>query len=82
MAVKIRFARIGTKNAPVYRIVATDVKNKRDGKALDVLGTYNPVEGKVIQFHAERIDAWLAKGALISDAVKRVYKMYHKQQSQ
>ncbi len=81
MAVKIRFARIGTKNAPVYRIVATDVRNKRDGKALDDLGTYNPVDGKVIQFHKERIDAWISKGAIISDAVKRIYKIYTKQQA-
>lgn len=80
MSVKIRFARLGTKNAPVYRIVATDTRNKRDGRALEVLGTYNPIDGKVIQFHEEAIKLWLAKGALMTDSVKRVHKLYNKQQ--
>ncbi len=79
MSVKIRLARIGTKNAPVYRIVATDVRNKRDGQALEILGTYNPISGKFAQFHLEQIDAWMNKGAQMTDTVKRLHKKYKKQ---
>jgi small subunit ribosomal protein S16 len=74
MAVKIRFSRIGKKHAPVYRIVATDSRNKRDGKFLDNLGTYNPLTGKIEAFNNERFEYWLSVGAELTDAVKRVQK--------
>lgn len=76
MAVKIRISRIGTKNAPVFRIVAIDSRRKRDGAALEILGTYNPVTGDVVQFHADRVNAWVAQGAIITDAVKKIQKKY------
>lgn len=82
MAVKIRFSRIGKKNAPFYRIVAIDSRRQRDGKSLEILGTYNPLKGEIIQFHEEQINAWVAQGAIMSDAVKRVQKIYRSSRAQ
>jgi len=76
MAVKIRFSRIGKKHAPVYRIVATDSRNKRDGKCLDYLGTYNPFTGKIESFNSERFQYWLSVGAIATDAVKKIQKKH------
>jgi small subunit ribosomal protein S16 len=78
MAVKIRLSRIGKKNAPVFRIVAIDSRKKRDGASLEVLGTYNPVTGQLVQFHAERINYWLSQGAVATDAVKKLQKLHAK----
>ena len=78
MAVKIRFSRIGKIHAPFYRIIAIDSQKKRDGKALDILGTYNPITGEILQFHNDRIQEWIAKGAVVTDAVKRLQKIYKK----
>jgi small subunit ribosomal protein S16 len=80
MSVKIRLARVGTKNAPIYRVIATDVRNKRDGQALEILGTYNPISGKFVQFHVERMQVWMDKGAQMTDTVKKLHKQYKKQQ--
>lgn len=79
MAVKIRLARIGKIHAPMYRIVAIDSRKKRDGEALDILGTYNPLTQEVVQFHADRISHWESQGAIMSDAVKKIQKLYNKQ---
>lgn len=76
MAVKIRLSRIGKKNAPLYRIVAVDGRRKRDGAALEILGTYNPKTGELVQFHAERVNAWIALGACPTDTVKRLQKVH------
>jgi small subunit ribosomal protein S16 len=78
MAVKIRLSRVGKKNAPYYRIVALDSRKKRDGASLEILGTYNPLNGELIQFNAERIDAWIKVGAIPSLAVKRLSKLHKK----
>lgn len=74
MAVKIRLARIGKKKAPFFRIVAVDSRSKRDGEYLENLGTYNPLTGELVQFHVERIQAWLDKGAIPSDSVVKLQK--------
>ncbi len=78
MAVAIRFARIGKKKAPFFRIVAINGKNKRDGEFLENLGTYNPVTGEIIQLHEEKVQAWLDKGAVPSDAFLKIRKRYQK----
>lgn len=78
MAVKIRLSRVGKKNAPVYRIVALDSRKKRDGASLEILGTYNPLTGELVQFKADRIDAWIKVGAIPSLAVKRLSKIHKK----
>ena len=81
MAVKIRLSRIGRKHAPYYRIVAIDSRRKRDGAILEDLGTYDPIQGSLIQFHDEQISQWISKGAILTDSVKRLQKMYKKQQA-
>ena len=75
MAVKIRLSRIGKKNAPFYRIVAIDSRKKRDGKYIEDLGTYNPLTGKLVQFHQDRVDEWLKKGAVPSETVERLCRL-------
>lgn len=79
MAVKIRFTRVGKKHAPVYRIIAIDSRKKRDGEYLENLGTYNPLTKEIVQWHADRIQDWIAKGAIVTDAVKRLQKIKNKQ---
>lgn len=76
MAVKIRLTRIGRTHAPVYRIIATDSRNKRDGKFIENLGTYNPINHEFVQFHEEKINNWLSKGAIATDSVKKLMKTY------
>lgn len=74
MAVKIRLSRFGKKNAPMYRIVATDSRSKRDGQYLENLGTYNSIKSELIQFNEERINYWVSQGATLTDAIKKIQK--------
>lgn len=72
MSVKIRMQRKGRNNLPYYRIVATDTRFKRDGKCLEVLGTYNPLEkdaAKTVVLKADRVQHWIANGAVPSPRV-------------
>ncbi len=81
MAVKIRLSRIGKIHAPVYRIVAADQRSKRDGKFLEILGTYNPLKHEIVKFDAERINYWVSQGAQVTDTVKRLQKIHKAQAS-
>jgi len=74
MAVKIRFSRIGKTNRHYWRIVAVDSRQPRDGACLENLGTYDPIKHEVVQLHAERLQAWVAKGAQCSPAVAKLLK--------
>lgn len=76
MAVKIRLARLGKKNAPVFRIVAIESKKKRDGEFIENLGTYDPIKSVLVQFHEDRMNAWIAKGAIVTDAVKKLQRKH------
>jgi small subunit ribosomal protein S16 len=76
MAVKIRLARVGKKNAPLYRIVAIDGHSKRDGKTLEILGTYNPIRKQIVQFHADRVKFWQERGAITSGAVLKIERLH------
>lgn len=78
MAVKIRFARIGKKHAPIYRIVAIDSRKKRDGMFLENLGTYNPKTKQIVQFHDDRVAHWLSVGAIPSEVVARLISIRQK----
>jgi small subunit ribosomal protein S16 len=78
MAVKIRLSRIGTTNRPFYRLIAVDSRKKRDGAQLATIGTYDPVNGSVVQFHEELYKEWLSKGAQETDSAKKVYRLYKK----
>ena len=69
--VKLRSQRFGTHKKPFYRIVATDSRNPRDGRFIEVVGTYNPLtEPATIKFDEEKVLSWLSKGAKPTDTVK------------
>lgn len=74
MSVKIRLKRLGTKKRPYYRIVVMDSRNPRDGRTLDEIGFYHPieVEEKQIALKEEKIREWLDKGARPTLTVKRL----------
>jgi len=75
MAVKIRLRRTGARNAPSYRVVATDTRFPRDGRFLEIVGWYDPKrEGPNFQLKQERIEHWLSNGARMSDTVKSLLK--------
>lgn len=70
MAVHIRLRRMGAKKRPFYRIVATDSRCARDGRFLEILGTYNPIpKPAMVKVFEERITKWLDRGAVPSDTV-------------
>ena len=69
--VKIRLTRLGDKKAPFYRVVVADSRCPRDGKFIEVLGTYNPLTDPVqIKLDAERVKVWLANGAQPTDTAR------------
>jgi small subunit ribosomal protein S16 len=75
LAVKIRLTRVGARNNPIWRVVATDSRSPRDGRFLEVLGHYNPqTEPSTIELNEERVREWLSRGAQPSDTVKSLLK--------
>jgi small subunit ribosomal protein S16 len=75
MAVKIRLARHGSKKKPFYRVVAADSHFPRDGRFLEVLGTYDPRnKTRGVKLKLERVRNWISKGAEVSDTVRRIMK--------
>ena len=71
MPVKIRLARYGTKKRPFYRIVVASNQAPRDGKFLELVGTYDPLsEPAAVRLKHDRIKAWIEKGAILSATVK------------
>jgi small subunit ribosomal protein S16 len=73
MSVAIRFARQGKKKSPFYRIVAADKRKARDGKFIELLGTYHPVT-KVLKLDAERYQKWLKVGAKPSGTLAAIVR--------
>ena len=75
MSTKIRLRRMGKKKQPFYRIVVTDSRNARDGRAVEEIGTYNPITrpGR-ITVKEERIYEWLGRGAEPSDTVNSLFR--------
>lgn len=72
MAVKIRLKRMGKIHAPFYRVVVVDSRKKRDGKVIEEIGVYDPLqEPSLIKIDSERVQYWLSVGAQPSDAVRR-----------
>ena len=64
MAVHLRLARAGRHKRPFYRVVAADARMPRDGRFLEVVGTYNPLtDPPAVQFNSDRVLDWLGKGA-------------------
>ena len=75
MAVRIRLTRVGATKRPSYRVVAIDSRRPRDGRSLEILGFYDPLtEPATVKLDAERLDAWIAKGAKPSDSVGRLMR--------
>jgi small subunit ribosomal protein S16 len=75
MSARIRLKKFGTKKRPYYRIVVMDKRDARDGKTIEELGYYHPIEAeeKQIQFDADKARAWLQKGATVSDTVRSIF---------
>ena len=75
MSLKIRLSRGGAKKRPYYRIVIADARSPRDGRFIDKVGTYDPMKPKDdparVTLEAEKIQAWLTKGAQPTDRVLR-----------
>ncbi|MFK8040679.1 MAG: 30S ribosomal protein S16 [Rickettsiaceae bacterium] len=73
MAVKIRLARWGSKNRPFYRIVVANARTQRDGKFLEIVGTYHPLlssdHQKRLMLKSDRIEYWLNHGAIPTDRI-------------
>ena len=75
MAVRIRLTRMGTKKKPFYRVVAADSESPRDGKFLDILGFYDPLQNPAqVRLDKEKVNHWLRQGAGVSDSVRSILK--------
>lgn len=82
--VKIRLQRHGSKGAPVYRVVATEVTSRRDGRFIELLGTYNPkARGQDVELklNLERIEYWLKNGAQPTDTTRSLIRRARREQS-
>ncbi len=75
MAVRIRLTRLGRKKQPFYRIVVADSECPRDGKFLDIVGTYDPIQNPAaITINNDKLQNWIGKGALPTTTVKSLIK--------
>ena len=73
--VKIRLKRMGMKKEPFYRIVITDSRNARDGRAIEEIGYYNPVSNPVdLKINEERAKYWIGTGAQPTETVRSLLK--------
>jgi len=82
MALKIRLSRIGTKHKPVYRVVVAEERSRRDGAAVEILGTYTPEsKGNPLQINLERADYWYGKGARPTDTMHALIKRERRRQA-
>lgn len=79
MAVKIRLTRLGAKKKPFYRVVVANSTSPRDGKFIEIIGTYDPMLAKEnparIKLKQERIQYWLSVGAQPTDRVAKLIKL-------
>lgn len=75
MAVRIRLTRVGATKRPSYRVIAIDSRKARDGRALEILGFYNPLtDPATVQLDADRVTAWIEKGAQPSETVVKLMR--------
>ena len=73
MAVRIRLRRLGAKKRPFYRVVVADQRSPRDGRFIEAIGKYHPLEDpSLIEIDEERALEWLSKGAQPSEAVQNL----------
>jgi small subunit ribosomal protein S16 len=78
----IRLARGGSKKRPFYNIVATDSRNRRDGRFIERIGFYDPVatKGEALRIAQDRLTHWQGVGAQLSETVQRLVKQAQKAQ--
>lgn len=75
MAVAIRLTRVGATKRPAYRVIAIDKRRSRDGRALEILGFYDPLtDPATVQIDSDKIRAWIGKGAQPSDMVVKLLR--------
>jgi small subunit ribosomal protein S16 len=76
MSVKIRLARVGRRKAPYYRIVVADSRRARDGRFIEILGRYQPLQKETNQLHVDEGLAlkWMGDGAIPSDTVRSIFR--------
>jgi len=75
MAVRIRLSRMGAKKRPFYRLVAANSEAPRDGKFLEILGSYDPTKDPAqVNLHKEKVSYWLEKGATVTGSVRDILK--------
>jgi small subunit ribosomal protein S16 len=73
MAVKLRLMRMGKTKQPTYRVVAADSRSPRDGRFIEILGTYEPRQDPTrVVLDGERVGKWLRDGAQPTDRVRRI----------
>ncbi|MCX7556937.1 30S ribosomal protein S16 [Xanthomonadaceae bacterium JHOS43] len=75
--VKIRLTRGGAKKRPFYHVIVTDQRNKRDGRAIERIGFYNPVakgQEPRVQLDTDRIKHWIGVGAQLTEKVDQLYR--------
>lgn len=76
MAVKLRLMRMGKKKQPTYRLVAADGRSPRDGRFIEIVGTYDPrAEPSVVKVDNERVVAWLRQGAQPTERVRQLLQI-------
>jgi len=82
LAVRIRLTRVGATKRPAYRVIAIDKRRSRDGRALEILGYYDPLtEPATVQLDTTRIQAWIGKGAQPSDTVVKLMRQAEREAS-
>jgi len=75
MSVSIRLRREGTKNRPYYKVVVADSRSPRDGKFIEIIGTYDPKKpGHNSTLNVDRVEYWISEGAQPSDTVRSLIK--------
>ena len=75
MTVRLRLTRKGTKKKPYYRVIAADSEAPRDGRFLDILGSYDPMKNPAeIKLDKGKVSRWLEEGASASESVRAILK--------
>lgn len=76
MAVKLRLMRMGKKKHPTYRVVAADSRSPRNGRFIEILGTYDPrAEPSVVKIDTEKANHWISEGAQPTETVARLLRV-------
>ncbi len=79
--VKIRLFRVGTTKRPAYRIVVVDSRRKRQGRVLEILGTYRSLDDGAVTLNEAALQRWMQRGVQISDTVRSLIRKHSRQAS-